>query len=57
MPDTFCSVWIHYISVQEEQHRTKSFQEEYLGFLRKHDYSDHLLTASFTPTLREGVPI
>ena len=42
MPDTFCSVWIHYISGQEEHHRTKSFQEEYLGFLRKHGYSEHL---------------
>ena len=54
MSDTFCSVWIHYISGQEEHHRTKSFQEEYLGFLGKHGDSDHLLTASFTPTLRDG---
>ena len=26
----------HYIANQEEHHRTKSFQEEYLAFLKKH---------------------
>jgi hypothetical protein len=34
---------VAYICRQEEHHRTKSFQEEYFGFLRKHGYSDHLL--------------
>jgi hypothetical protein len=24
------------------------------GFLRKHGYPDHFLTAPFTPTLRDG---
>jgi putative transposase len=32
---------IAYISRQEEHHRTKNFQEEYVGFLRKHGYSDN----------------
>ena len=48
---------VAYISGQEEHHRTKSFQEEYVGFLRKHGYSDNLLTASFTPTLRDGADL
>ena len=42
IPNTFCS---------------KSFQEEYVGFLRKHGYPDHLLTAPFTPTLRAGADL
>jgi len=48
---------VAYISGQEEHHRTKSFREEYVGFLRKHGYPDHLLTASFTPTLRGGADL
>jgi hypothetical protein len=39
---------VAYISSQEEHHRTKSFREEYVGFLRKHGYPEHLLTAPFT---------
>ena len=37
--------------------RTKRFREEYVGFLRKHDNPDHLLTAPFTPTLRAGADL
>ena len=48
---------VAYISGQEEHHRTKSFREEYVGFLRKHGYPDHLLTAPFTPTLRDGADL
>ena len=48
---------VAYISGQEEHHRTKSFREKYVGFLRKHGYPDHLLTASFTPTLRGGADL
>ena len=48
---------VAYISDQEEHHRTKSFREEYVGFLRKHGYPDHLLTASFTPALRDGADL
>jgi putative transposase len=32
-----CSVVKQYIANQVEHHRTKSFQEEYVAFLRKHD--------------------
>lgn len=28
---------IHYINHQEEHHRTRTFEEEYLEFLRRHD--------------------
>lgn len=28
---------IHYIDAQEEHHRAKTFEEEYLAFLRRHD--------------------
>jgi len=32
-----------YVSGQEEHHRTRSFQEEYLGFLERHGiaYDEH----------------
>jgi putative transposase len=33
---------IAYISSQVAHHRTRSFQEEYISFLRKHGYSDSL---------------
>ena len=48
---------VAYISGPEKHHRTKSFQEEYLGFLGKHGYSDHLLTASFTRPSRDGADL
>jgi hypothetical protein len=37
IPDT-----LEYLNSQEEHHRTKTFQEEYLAFLRKHgiDYDE-----------------
>jgi hypothetical protein len=41
---------VAYISGQEEHHCTKSFEEEYYGFLGKHGYSGHLLAASFAPS-------
>ena len=28
---------VHYIEQQLEHHRTRTFQEEYLAFLKKHD--------------------
>ena len=33
---------IRYISNQEEHHRVKTFQEEYLMFLKKHDVATDL---------------
>ena len=48
---------VAYVAGQEEHNRTKSFQEEYVGFLRKHGYPDHLLTVPFIPTLRDGADL
>jgi REP element-mobilizing transposase RayT len=33
LPTTFA---VHYIEQQLEHHRTRTFQEEYLAFLKKH---------------------
>src|SRR5208337_3228143 len=52
---------VHYIEQQLEHHRTRTFQEEYLAFLKKHgahfdekDLWDYLRPIIPYPTLRDG---
>ena len=63
MPDTFCSVLIHYVFSTKNREpwlapAVRARLWPYFGAIAKQcGYSDHLLLASFTPALRDGVDL